>query len=141
MKYVSELGPAIVEWNHESAIVDCITMTCKAVEGKFQTNLGILFDSCNALHKKDVLDAQYIELCLQYYKKVKVKKIPFFISFIGELKNPKPAVLFIRTMLESQKNKKLNTLVVGPLKPFLKDKKRKEFYFSGFAYWNLITMK
>ena len=141
MEHVSELGPAIVDWNTDSVIVDEIIMTCKSAKKRLKDDYELLLDSCDLLNKKDLIDAQYIEICLKYYKKIKVKEIPFFISFAKELKNPKPAVLTIRTLVEEHKNKKLNTMIVGPVKPFLKDKKRKEFYFSGFAYWRLITIK
>lgn len=133
---INELGPCIVEWNMDSVLVEIVTLTFMAVEEAPKDKLSILIRS----HLKNFDARQYLEVSLTYSKKIKVKEIPFFISFMKQIENPELSTLFIRTMLESERNKKLNTMIVRPVQ-VLGKRKNKEFYFGGFAYWDLITIK
>lgn len=111
-----ELGPCVIGWKMESIVADIVTMT-------------IIPDG------KKLPYPQYLEICLKYKKKVKVKKIPFFMSFIEELKNPKSAFITIKYLYST--SKKLNTMIVKPVQP-IRIKGNKEFYFGGHAFWRLI---
>lgn len=116
MESGKDLGPCMIRWNMESVVADIVTMT-------------IIPDG------KKLPYPQYLEICLKYKKRVKVKKIPFFTSFIQELKNPKSAFVSIKHLYS--KGKKLETLIVTPVQP-IRIEKNKKFYFGGHALWRLI---
>lgn len=134
-----ELGPCMVVRNLESTFTDNTTLTFIVAKEASKSAISVLVDSCYHA-SKNIIDAEYIEICLKYKKRVKVWEIPFFLSFIKELKNPKPTYIALHSQLENVRNKKLNTMIIKPVQP-IRMKKFKEFYFGGLAYWELITVR
>lgn len=136
MEHVSEIGPAFVRWENCETYVDNVILTFMSTDEAPKSRLVYLLQS----HSKNFDASQYLEVNLTYDKKQKVKKHPFFTTFIRQLRNPVLGPLIIRTMLVGQRKKKLNTMIVKPVQ-VLSKKKNKEFHFGGLAYWELITIK
>ena len=136
MEHVSELGPAIVKWGVFEAYVDNVILTFMSTDEAPRSKLAFLLMS----HSKAFDASQYLEVNLTYERKQKVKQIPFFTAFVRQLRYPVLGSLIIQTQLPSQRNKKLNTMVVKPVQ-VLGKKKNKEFHFGGLAYWELVTTK
>ena len=136
MEHVSEIGPAIVEWGNRETYVDNVILTFMSTDEVPRSKLAFLLNS----HSKAFDASQYLEVNLTFERKQKVKQSLFLTEFVRQLRYPVLGPLIIRTMLDSQRKKKLNTMIVKPVQ-VLGKKKNKEFHFGGLAYWELFTMK